>query len=294
MKKQTFDHEKLCDTLQELQKDPAVQLLTLGKSILGREIPLLSLGKGRRAALYVGGIRGTEGDAARLLTDFAADYLRQLRRNATVFEHSMQYLFEERRIYLVPMLDPDGVSYAKDGVGEENPLYERLLRMNGGIDFSAWQANGRGVDLGHNFDAGFSQRKKQEREQGIAGGAPSGYSGEYPESEPETAALCRFLRMKREEICGVMAFHLGAGEIFCDCGDRLTAKTVSAGRVISRFTGYRMARPESLSAIGSLSDWCISALARPAFTLKCDPEEGNFSLMYERLRRLLFSFPCIV
>ena len=142
MEKQGFDYEKLCGALQELQKDPAVQLLTLGKSILGREIPLLSLGKGRRAVLYVGGIRGTEGEVARLLTDFAADYLRQLMRNATVFEHSMQYLFEERRIYLVPMLDPDGVSYVKEGVGEENPLRERLLRMNGGTDFSAWQANG--------------------------------------------------------------------------------------------------------------------------------------------------------
>lgn len=293
MEKNCFDHAELNRALRKLQGDPALQILTLGKSILGQELPVLSLGTGKRAVLYVGGIRGTEGETTRLLLDFAADYLHQLARNATVFEYSMRYMFEERRIYLLPMLNPDGISYATSGVGKENPIYERLLRMNGHADFSAWQANARGVDLGHNFDVGFYQSKQLEQEQGITDGAPFGYSGEYPESEPETAALCRFLRMQREEIVGVMAFHLGAGEIFCDCDDRLTAKTVSAGRVLSRFTGYRMARPESLSSIGSLSDWCISALARPAFTVKCDSTIPS-RLLYERLRRVLFSYPYIV
>lgn len=295
MKDHTFDYEKLCQLLQEIEKEPAVQISTLGRSILGKEIPLLQLGKGKQAVLYVGGMRGTEGATAKLLMDFAAEYLQQLARNATVFEYPMQYLFAERRIYLVPMLNPDGISYAINGIGQENPMRERVLRMNGqSEDFCAWGANARGVDLGRNFDAGFEKNKQNEIQNGINGGAPTGFSGEYPESEPETAALCRFLRFYREELRGVLSFQLGGGEIFCDCDDNLTAKTMSVGRVLSRFTGYRLARPEQLTSIGSLSDWCIRELARPAFTMKCGIEAEKYDLAYEHLRKTLFSFPCIV
>lgn len=271
---------------------------TLGRSILGRKIPLITLGEGKRAVVYVAAHRGTEAITTGVLLDFIADYLKQYERHATVFEYPLEYLFRERKIYIVPMLNPDGVSYVIDGVEEKNPLRERLLAMNGGSeDFSCWRANARGVDLNHNYDANFSEYKKQEIAVGIFNGAPEGYSGEFPESEPETAALCRFLRAKREEIAGVLTLHLGGEEICCSCADQLTAKSMAAGRVLSRFTGYRLVRPEGLSMQGSLTDWCISALERPSYTLKCGKGEASYEegkRMYEKLRRALFSFSCII
>ena len=253
---------------------------TLTRTILGREIPLLTLGRGKRAVLYVGAHSGTEGLTAEVLLDFAQEYLRQYKRLATVYEYPMRYLFEDRRIYIVPMLNPDGVEYVLHGLEAENPLRERVLRMNGGEDLSLWRANARGVDLGHNYDAGFGF---------------SGRCGEHPESEPETAALCRFLRAHREEIMGVLSFHTGNGEIFCSCGDNLSAKTMAVGRVLSRFTGYRLHRPESLSPQGTLADWCINVLHRPAFTVDCGGvPNAPTAAVYEHLRRLLFSFSCVV
>ena len=293
--KHIFDDRKTEAALTELAKNPMITVTTLGKSILGRELPLIRLGKGEHAVLYVGGIRGTEGVISSLLIDFALDYKRQQEKNATVFDYPMRYLAAERSIYLVPMLDPDGISYVTNGIGADNPLRERVLRMNGGSEeLSAWQANARGVDLCHNFDAGFLENKQREAENGIRGGAPGGYGGEYPESEPETAALCRFLRGDREAIRGVLSLQCGGGAIYCDCDDNLTAKTMSVGRVLSRFTGYQLVRPEQISSIGSLSDWCIRALCRPAFTVKCDLEAQQYAAVYERLRRMLFSFSCIV
>ena len=223
-------------------------------------------------------------------------YIKQYRRLATVYEYPMRYLFEDRRIYVVPMLNPDGVSYKEQGVGDDNPLRDRVRRMNGGSDdFSTWCANARGVDLCRNYEAGFAAYKRAEREAGILGEAPEGYCGEHPESEPETAALCRFLRSQREQIKGVLSFQTGNGEIFCSCQDHLSAKTTSAGRVLSRFTGYRLVRPESISPIGTLADWCITALHRPAFTVQCGGvPNASRAVIYEHLRRVLFSFPCIV
>ena len=115
---------------------------TLGRSILGRKIPLITLGEGKRAVVYVAAHRGTEAITTGVLLDFIADYLKQYERHATVFEYPLEYLFRERKIYIVPMLNPDGVSYVIDGVEEKNPLRERLLAMNGGSeDFSCWRAN---------------------------------------------------------------------------------------------------------------------------------------------------------
>lgn len=294
MEKQLIDYQYLGQRIAEIcAKGIICNVLT--RSIMGREIPLITLGNGKRAVLYVGAHRGTESLTAGLLLDFALEYLKQYERLATVYEYPMRYLFEDRRIYIVPMLNPDGVEYALHGVGTENPLRERLLKMNPSGDFSTWQANSRGVDLGHNYDAGFSDCKRAERDAGILGGAPADYSGEYPESEPETAALCRFLRLRREEIKGVLSFHTGEGEIFCSCGDNLTAKTMSVGRVLSRFTGYRLVRPESISPVGTLADWCITSLHRPAFTVNCGGVfNASPAVIYEHLRRLLFSFPCLV
>ena len=62
---------------------------------------------------------------------------------------------------------------------------ERRRRAVPDGDFTHWQANARGVDLNHNYDAGFLEYKQIEAEQGILGGGPTRYSGECPESEPE-------------------------------------------------------------------------------------------------------------
>ena len=293
MKEEMFDYTALCRAMEALPKEAALCVTKIGKSILGRELPLLTLGKGKRTVLYVGGVHGTECESAALLMRFVSDYLQQLSRNGVVYEYSMRYLFEEHRICVLPMLNPDGACYVSTGVEKENPLRDRLVRMNGSDDFSAWEANGRGVDLGHNFDVDFKERKRNETEKGILNGAKQDYSGEYPESEPETAALCAFLRALGAQMEGVISFEMGDGDIYCDCKDNMTAKTVSVGRVLSRFTGYRLARPETLCSVGSLSDWCIRELHLPAFTLKCD-RASTQPILYERLRRVLFSYPCMV
>lgn len=292
-----WDHQAVAAAVQALsQQYPTATVGVLTRSILGNDIPIITLGKGKRAVLYVGAHRGTDSITSGVLLDFTADLLRQHQRGATVFEYPMQYLLEERKFYIVPMLNPDGADYVAHGISVENPLYERVMRMQGSDAPGAWQANARGVDLHHNYDAGFAAFRKR---QGGAEGAFAGFGGEFPESEPETAALARFLRLKQQEIVGVLSLHTAGEELICNCGDKLSAKTMAVGRVLSRMTGYRLTRPEKLRSCASLSDWCIKKLGRPAFTVMCGTGEGTLSdeqrpLIYERLRRVLFSFPCLV
>lgn len=291
-----IDHNYLTARLEALSAAEGVTACTcLTHSILGREIPLVRLGKGKRSIVLIGAQQGSEGATAGILLDFIADYCKQYEKNATPYEHSMEYLWRERSIYILPMLNPDGVAYATAGVEEENPLYRRVLAMNGGCEaFDDWDANARGVDLSHNFSTGFAKFRQSEQARAILNGAPRHYSGEYPESEPETAALGRFLRAVQGDLKGLLLLRGGGERIECSCENGQTAKCMAVGRVLSRTVGYRLTPPEDAVATGSVSDWCLSALGRPAYSIFCGQASASGDAyrasLYERLRRALFSF----
>lgn len=275
----------------EAKQYPGVMSFSVGRSILGREIPAFVLGEGKKAVVLLGGVLGTEGLTAALLFDFIKDYSEQLQKSAKIYEISMPYLFAERRIVVVPYVNPDGIGYASEGVSQDNPLYERVLRMNGGADFHAWQANARGVTLSRNFSAGFAEAKGEERAAAVPCGAPFGFGGEYPESEPESAALVRLLRALGEDLQGGIVWHLNGG-VSCSCRDKLSAKTMAAGRILCRVMGSREPSPRILAPLGSPADFCIEVLSRPAFHVGVDLSNGHArALLYERLRRALFTFP---
>ena len=288
-----FDHERLMSELMGIDERAGVSVLT--RSIMGKEIPLITLGKGKRAVAMIACQRGDESKSSAVLLAFIKDYLAHLSRRAAVLEYSVERLFEERRIYLVPMLNPDGVDYALHGVSELNPLRDRLLEMNNGEDFSRWRANARGVDLARNYEVGFMEYRALNA---TLNGAPEGFCGEYPESEPETASLCRFLRFKKDELCGVLSLGTGGDELLCGCGETMTAKIMSAGRILSRMSGFRLVRPEQITPGAGLGEWCTVQLGKPAYSFKCgeavSKKAHGSRLLYERVRNALFSFAYLV
>ncbi len=94
---------------------------------------------------------------------------------------------------------------------------EQQVSASCGGDFSRWQANARGVDLNHNFDAGFELCKQAEQSAGILGPGPGKYGGERPESEPETRSICRFIRT--QPVRQLYAFHSQGEEIYYQYGE---------------------------------------------------------------------------
>lgn len=290
--KNRFDFERFTADVKKLGCHEGVRCDPSAHSILGREIPIFTLGSGKRAVVYVGGICGTESLISSVLLDFVGDYCLKQERGGKVFDVSIPYLVGERRLIVVPMLNPDGIGYSTDGIDGNNPIRERVIRMNQGEDLSFWQANARGTDLSYNFDAGFGEHKKKA---GIINGAPKGYGGEYPESEPESAALGRLLRFLGEDLLGLIEFRLGTGEIRCSCRDKLSAKTMAGGRILARATGYRLMDVDRTLPQGSVSDWCIEKLSRPAYRVDCNVKKFRSDrareCLFEALRRTFYTFP---
>ena len=269
---------------------------SIGRSLLGRDLLCLSFGQGERTLLYVGAHHGMEHLTADLLLSFAEELL-GAGRETRVGEARAAYLLSTRRFYLVPMLNPDGVMLSVRGRAGDTLLAERLIRMNGGRrDFRRWQANARGVDLNHNYDAGFWEYKRLEGRLGIEGGGPTRYAGEYPESEPETAALARLVRTLAPEL--ILTLHTQGEEIYYTSGGFSLPRQRGVAEAMARLSGYRTAIPEGAAAYGGLTDWAVGVLGIPSYTIECGRGENPLPAsaltgMRLALRPLLWSAPLL-
>ena len=295
-----FDHAEMMRVLCELlTKYPFLDLSYLGTSILGLPLPILTVGKGSREVLYVGAHHGMEWITSLVLCRFLEELCDSIEKDRRIARVAPSVLLEACRISVIPMLNPDGVSYQIHGVDPQNPLRERLLKMNpNGEDFTKWQANARGVDLNHNYDAGFWEYKKLEEENKISEGAPTRYSGAHPASEPEVAALCNWIEF-HEHLCGILTLHTQGEEIYFRSQGKSAPRAPAIAQRIAKMTGYRLLDAEGLASHGGLTDWCAINEKIPCFTIECGRGENPLPIedhdgIYSALRTLLYAFPTLV
>lgn len=291
-------NKTLLDTIDKMyQSYNGLKIIYFGKSLLSRPIPAICIGSGERGILYVGAHHGSEWITANLLMRFISDFCEVREYSGRAYGVDLEFLLSTRTYYIIPMLNPDGVELAVNGFDPSSPLADRQLKMNrGSNDFTHWQANARGVDLNHNYNAGFSEYKEIENRFGIEAGATK-YSGNYPESEPETAALCAFIRTVGDFSC-VLSLHTQGEVIYYTSGGYSPPRSKAIGSAISRMCGYELSEPEYSASMGGLTDWYIREFDKPAFTIECGRGENPLPLseldtIYLSLRRLLFTSPVI-
>ena len=182
------DPEIFLNTLRSLEeKHKCIRSTVIGESIMGRPICAVTLGSDRmsRGVLFAGGMCGDDRYSPAVLLRFIRDYAEFLESGKRICSVSIPYLYANRCIHVIPMLNPDGYAIRKHGVADI-PIRDRLIAMNGSEDFSAWKFNARGVDLAENFT-----ELSDSPNRGIRA-----------ESEPETAALCSYIRMAESGIFG--------------------------------------------------------------------------------------------
>ena len=296
-----IDYKYLMNTMQEYsERYPFIGITYVGTSVLGRGIPMVTLGDSghrRKSILYVGCHHGMEWITTGVLLRFIEEYCNAYEDGRCVCNVSVPRLYQRRCIHIIPQLNVDGTDLQINGVGD-SVMKERLISMNGGEDFSRWQANARGVDLNHNYDAGFYEYKAIDSTLGIEGGCASKYSGVSPESEPEVASLTSFLRYS-DDVGMVLTLHSQGEEIYCGDKSVYVPRRRSLAMLISRLTGYRLASPEGTAAYGGLSDWVTRELRRPSFTVECGKGENPLPIsdldgIYGRMRETLFSCPILM
>jgi len=246
-------------------KYPFLSLARIGKSFMGKELLALQLGKCRRYVLIAAAFHGKERITSAVALRFVEDLCSSIVLNADLTGIPIRRVLKERGLIVVPMVNPDGCDIAIHGEKACLCHAPRIKRLCGG-HFEDWNANGRGVDINHNFNAGWHQLKLLEEEQGIFGPAPSRYGGSRPESEPETVALANLCR--RVNIEQVMALHTQGEEIYWRYGDRTPPQSERMAKILAASSGYKMADPVGTASHGGFKDWFIDQFGKPGFTVE--------------------------
>ena len=279
--KKAVEYEFLINCLNALSlKYPEVTLGTLGVSVMGRDIPVITLG-GRKSSpgvMYVGGYRADDVVTPAVLLRFISDYAQYLESGRRMYSVNMPYLYGMRTIHIVPMLNPDGYVIRREGV-EDIPNAEALREKNGGEDFSSWKYSARGVDLSRSFSVS-----------GTVG-------GEFAcANDPETSALTRYVGMGSVGVFGEIKLALS---LLCEGGGiRYRSRRNSApraktiGRLLERMTGDEIDEGELLK--GGFSEWFVSQINRPAFDIGCAGAADDYVTLYATLREVLFSSPLLI
>lgn len=230
------DLEKDLDILR--QNHPEISVFSIGQSLEGRKLYAIRQGNGGKRIFFHGAHHGMEWLTAKLLTAFAKDlaedtfHTKQLLKNCT--------------LYLVPMVNPDGIEIAAQGI--------------------SWQANARGVDLNHNYDALWHLSKQAEKDYGITGPGPTRFSGTFPESEPESHAIANFTRQNSFDL--TIAFHSQGEVIYWDFCGYAPEESLVYGKRFEAVSPYRLDVPDGIASYGGYKDWFIRTYQKPGFTVE--------------------------
>lgn len=241
------------------------EISTCGKSHLKRELFSLSLGRGSKYVLYVGGVHGQEWITSVLLLQFYENLCRQYNSKGELAGLSVREMLADRKLIVIPELNPDGIEIAQRGA-DATGEYRAVCEKASGGDYSSWNANARGVDINHNFDAGWEIIHEMEIKEDITTPAPRRYGGTRAESENETKALVRLCR--ELPIRHAIAFHSQGEEIYWDYGNSMPSKALLMAKIFAAITEYTLVKNEGLASHGGFKDWFISEFSRPAFTVE--------------------------
>lgn len=127
MQYKKYGYEGMMEYIERIcEKYPYIELSMLGRSFMGRNIPILSLGRGKSCVLYVGAVCGREYMTSVALLKFINEYGALYSMGGKIYNNSLEALFSERTVYVLPMLDVDGVEYATNGISDKTALYDKL------------------------------------------------------------------------------------------------------------------------------------------------------------------------
>lgn len=179
-----------------------------------------------------------------------------------------EVLERKTSLYIIPMVNPDGVQLAAMGMPDSLSASERqkLIRYNGSDNFSRWQANARGVDLNHNYDALWQKSKAMEAEYGIYSPGPTRYSGLRPECEPESRALAEFTR--KQDFYMTIAFHSQGKVIYHGFLGNEPPRSLAIAKAFAKISAYKLDETEGIASYGGFKDWFVHKFNRPGFTVE--------------------------
>lgn len=254
--------EMMADLDALVRRYPFIEVSSIGRSVLGRSIPAVRLGTGAREVHYNGSFHANEYITTLVLMKFIEEYAQALEENRSIGTFHIPTLYNQTSLWIVPMVNPDGVELVLEGITADNPYLEEVLEINGeSRNFSGWKANIRGVDLNDQFPANWEEEAARRAPDSPA---PRDYPGPAPLSEPESQAMAAFTQAHDFRL--VIAFHTQGEVIYWGYRGLEPAESET---IVNRFADVSGFQPiRYVASDAGYRDWFIQEYRRPGFTVE--------------------------
>ena len=262
----------LCDrTILELVRAyPSCRTELLTTTAFQRPIRTLVIGSGSRKVLFTAAHHANEWITAYILLKYAEDLAENIQTGGRIGDQDAQMLSEAVTIYMIPMVNPDGVDLVTGALQPGSIQYDlarRLAENYPEFPFpEGWKANLLGVDLNLNYPAGWLQAREIKFSQGFTLPGPRDYVGRAPFNQLETQALSGYTEVVDPEL--VLAFHTQGQEIYWTFSDIDVPGARELGEAMAAASGYRLADVPFNSAFAGYKDWFIQQFRRPGYTIE--------------------------
>lgn len=240
-----------------------------GQSVMGRPLSYLKIGTGSRELFYNASFHANEWITSLVLLRFAEEYSKAYAKERTLYTVRASWLFYGFTLYLMPLVNPDGVDLVT-GALTEGLFYENAVRIAAQyprLPFpNGWKANIEGIDLNLQFPAGWEQARENKFAQGYTTPAPRDYVGEEPLSAPESRAVYEFTR--EHDFRLILAYHAQGEVIYWKYLDYEPEDSRRIALYFGKVSGYAVELTPSGSGYAGYKDWFIQDYNRPGYTIE--------------------------
>jgi g-D-glutamyl-meso-diaminopimelate peptidase len=234
----------------------------LAQTADGREIVLCILGdeEAKHKVLVTGAIHAREHMTAQLVA-------KQMEKHLYAAKHGLPEADGDVAFYVIPMLNPDGVTLSQKGVEGINSAALRTkvaeILQDEGVDAALWKSNARGVDLNRNFPANWDN---------LGGLVPGSmrYRGSAPFCEAETKAVRDLVSKVRFD--ATLSYHSTGSYQYWKFRQRedVLARTQALAQAVYAATGYPLLSDGEEADVegGGLKDWALETHGIPSLTVE--------------------------
>lgn len=258
-------------TILELVKTyPFMRTELLTETAFGRKIRTLVIGRGKRKVIYSAAHHANEWITTPVLLKFAEEFAEAIQNGTSIFGIDAKTLSETATIYMVPMVDPDGVDLVTGAIIAGEGQYEMARRMASyypSIPFpEGWKANLLGVDLNLQYPAGWLRAREIKFSQGFTRPGPRDYVGRAPLTQKESSALAGYTEYIDPDL--ILAFHTQGKEIYWQFDGIEVPGARALGERLAAASGYTLTEPAEQSSYAGYKDWFIKTFRRPGYTIE--------------------------
>ncbi len=259
---------------------PFLRSELLATTAYGRPLRTLVAGTGPRKVIFTAAHHANEWITALVLLKFAEELAQAIRADGQLGGKGARELAQAATIYMVPLVDPDGVDLVTGAIAPGSFQYavaQGLADYYPGIPFpEGWKANLMGVDLNLQYPAGWLQAREIKFSQGYTRPGPRDYVGRAPLGQIESRALAGYTETVDPAL--VLAYHTQGKVIYWQFRDHEVPGARELGEEFARLSGYELADTPYESSFAGYKDWFIQNFRRPGYTVEVGSGENPLPL----------------